>query len=242
MDELFIFALGTQDVLGPIVDGYFTKRKWVIYTQLTIICCLLCLAFSLQLTNFFFTSLLILGVTAFISATFDIAADGFYMLALTAKDQAMFVGIRSVFYRLATIFALGIVVVLAGQFEEVLGITLSWTLAIALSALILSAFLVFHWLTLPNPNADVEKQTTISVRTFYFKVVKSYFSQQKIWAILAFILLYRFGEAMLVKLSAPFLLDPTELGGLGLSTSDVGLIYGTVGTITLVLGGVLGEY
>ena len=226
---------------GPIVDGYQTKRNWVIYTQFALVCCLLCLAFSLQLTNFFFVSLLILAVTAFVSASHDIAADGLYMLALSAKEQAMFVGIRSVFYRLATIFASGVVVVLAGQIQETLGnVTLSWTVAIAASASIFAAFLVFHWFTLPTPSTDVEQHSAVSVKAFYSKVIKSYFSQQRIWAILAFILLYRFGEAMLVKLTAPFLLDTTASGGLGLSTSEVGLIYGTVGTIALVVGGVLG--
>jgi PAT family beta-lactamase induction signal transducer AmpG len=121
---------------GPIVDGYSTKRNWVISTQLAMSCCLLCLALSLQLSNFFFVSLLVLTIGAFISATHDIAADGLYMLALNQEDQALFVGIRSVFYRLATIFASGILVFWAGKLEVTLGsIALSWTVAIAISAL-----------------------------------------------------------------------------------------------------------
>lgn len=227
---------------GPMVDGYSTKRNWVLYTQFAMVCCLICLASCLQLSNFFFVSLLALTIGAFISATHDIAADGFYMLALNEEDQALFIGSRSVFYRLATIFASGILVFWAGQIEKTIGnIALSWTVAIAISALLFATLFLFHWFDLAAPAADVEKPLQVSkARIFYSEVIKSYFSQERIWAVIAFILLYRFGEAMLVKLTAPFLLDETEFGGLGLSTSAVGLAYGTVGAIALVVGGVIG--
>ncbi|MDV2992746.1 MAG: Anhydromuropeptide permease [Chroococcidiopsis sp. SAG 2025] len=227
---------------GPIVDGYATKRKWTIYTQLTMVLCLLSLAFSLQSANSFVISLIILIIGAFISATHDIAADGFYMLALERDAQAFFVGIRSTFYRFATIFASGIVVFLAGQLEIKLeNITLGWTIAIAISALIFAAIAIFHWFALPVPITDSEQKTSArAIVDFYRQTIQSYFSQQKILAVLAFILFYRFGEGMLVKISAPFLLDETAVGGLGLSTSEVGLVYGTIGTFALVLGGVIG--
>lgn len=227
---------------GPIVDGYATKRKWTIYTQLTMVLCLLSLAFSLQSANFFVISLIILIIGAFISATHDIAADGFYMLALERDAQAFFVGIRSTFYRFATIFAAGIVVFLAGQLEIKLdNITLGWTIAIAISALIFAAIAIFHWFALPVSITDLEQKISVrAIVDFYRQTIQSYFNQPKILAVLAFILFYRFGEGMLVKISAPFLLDETAVGGLGLSTSDVGLAYGTIGTFALVLGGVIG--
>lgn len=227
---------------GPLVDGYATKRKWTIYTQLAMAVCLFSLAFSFQLSSFFLVSLIILAVGAFISATHDIAADGFYMLALEQDAQAFFVGIRSTFYRLATIFASGIVVFLAGQLELNLGdIALSWTMAIAVAAFIFTTIVVFHWLVLPTPTSDAEQKISVrAIISFYNRTVKSYFSQPKILVVLAFILFYRFGEGMLVKISAPFLLDEAAAGGLGLSTSDVGLVYGTVGTFALVIGGVVG--
>lgn len=229
---------------GPLVDGYSTKRNWVLYTQLAMVCCLVAIALSFQLSNFFFVSLLALAIGAFVSATHDIAADGFYMLALNSEDQAFFIGIRSAFYRLAAIFASGILVFWAGQLEVKLGnIALSWTVAIAMSALLFAILLIFHLFALPTPNTDAVRHSDISqIRKTYLEVIKSYFSQKRIWAILAFILLYRFGEAMLVKLTTPFLLDKTEFGGLGLSTSAVGLAYGTIGAIALVVGGVLGGF
>ena len=82
---------------GPFVDIYSTKRNWVIYTQIAMMACLGLAAFSLQLPNFFLISLFIFTIGAFISATQDIAIDGFYMLALSPEQQAFYAGIRSVF-------------------------------------------------------------------------------------------------------------------------------------------------
>ncbi|MBE8985728.1 MFS transporter [Nostoc sp. LEGE 12450] len=226
---------------GPIVDTYSSKRKWILYTQFAMFCCLGLIAFSLQLPNFFFISLLALTIGAFISATYDIATDGFYLLALSPEQQAFFVGIRSLFYRMAVIFGSGILVVLAGQLEVSLNnIPLSWTIAIGFSALILAILFIFHRLILPLPELDKQRQIQARENIPFWSIISSYFAQYKIINILAFILLYRFGEAMLVKIASLFLLDKPEVGGLGLSTSDVGLAYGTFGVISLICGGILG--
>jgi PAT family beta-lactamase induction signal transducer AmpG len=226
---------------GPIVDIYSTKRKWILYTQFAMFACLGLIAFCLQLPNFFFISLAALTVGAFISATYDIATDGFYLLALSPEQQAFFVGIRSLFYRMAVIFGSGILVVLAGQLEVSLNnIPLSWTIAISFSALILAITFIFHRLALPLPESDDQRQPEAIEKIPFWTIISSYFAQEKIVYILAFILLYRLGEAMLVKIASLFLLDKPEVGGLGLSTSDVGLVYGTFGVISLICGGILG--
>ncbi|MBC1239499.1 MFS transporter [Nostoc sp. 2RC] len=226
---------------GPIVDIYFTKRQWIIYTQLTMFACLGLVAFCLQLPNFFFISLAALTIGAFISATYDIATDGFYLLALSPEQQAFFVGIRSLFYRLAVIFGSGILVFIAGQLEVSLNnIPLAWTLALSFCALILAIIFIFHRLVLPAPESDSQRQLEATKKIDFWTIISSYFAQDKIINIIAFILLYRLGEAMLVKMASLFLLDKRELGGLGLSTSDVGLIYGTLGVISLIFGGILG--
>lgn len=226
---------------GPLIDIYSTKRNWILYTEFAMIGCLSGFAFSLQLSNFFFISLLVLAIAAFVSATQDIAADGFYLLTLNKEEQAFFVGIRSTFYRLAMAFGSGLLVFLAGRLEVPLGnISVSWTLAISLSALVFGIIFIFHWFILPFPDSDSAQTLTKSIKELYFEVIKTYFSQEKIGAVLAFILLYRIGEAMLVKLASPFLLDSRELGGIGLSTSDVGLAYGAVGTVSATVGGFLG--
>ena len=226
---------------APIVDTYSTKRKWIIYTQFAMFCCLGLIAISLQLPNFFFISLATLTIGAFISATYDIATDGFYLLALSPEQQAFFVGIRSLSYRLAVIFGSGILVVLAGQLEVSLNnIPLSWTIAIGFSALILAILFISHRLFLPLPESDNKQQLQATEKIPFWSIISSYFAQYKIISILAFILLYRLGEAMLVKIASLFLLDKPEVGGLGLSTSDVGLVYGTFGVISLICGGILG--
>jgi PAT family beta-lactamase induction signal transducer AmpG len=69
-----------------------------------------------------------------------------------------------------------------------------------------------------------------------------FLKKDNIWVILAFLLLYRFAEAQLVKLVQPFLLDPRANGGLGLTTGDVGIVYGTIGIIALTVGGLTGGY
>lgn len=227
---------------APLVDSYSTKRNWIVYTQVAMLGCLSCVAFSFQFPHFFILSLLCLTVGAFISATHDIATDGFYLLALNKEQQAFFAGIRSVFYRFAIIFGSGVLVVLAGQLEVGLkNIPLSWSLAIGLSALIFGFLFIFHGSILPVVESDLEQPTKSPTEkiSFWF-IIKCYFRQDRIGSILAFIVLYRLGEAMLGKIASPFLLDKRELGGLGLSTSDVGLAYGTLGVISLIAGGILG--
>jgi MFS transporter, PAT family, beta-lactamase induction signal transducer AmpG len=226
---------------GPIVDTYSTKRTWLLYTQLAMFCCLGLIAFCLQLPNFFFISLAALTLGAFISATYDIATDGFYLLALNPEQQAFFVGIRSLFYRLAVIFGSGLLVVLAGQLERYLDdIPLSWTISIGFSAVILAILFIFHRLILPLPDTDKARQLQSTDSIPFWTIISSYFAQEKIIFILGFILLYRFGEAMLIKFASLFLLDKPAAGGLGLSTSEVGLVYGTFGVISLIAGGILG--
>ncbi|MEA5502210.1 MFS transporter [Halotia wernerae UHCC 0503] len=226
---------------GPIVDIYSTKRRWILYTQFAMFFALGLVAFCLQLPNFFFISLAALTIGAFISATYDIATDGFYLLALSPEQQAFFVGIRSLAYRLAVIFSSGILVVVAGQLEVSLNnIPLSWTIAIGCSALILAILFIFHRLVLPLPESDNERQLKATEKIPFWPIISSYFAQEKIIAVLAFILLYRLGEAMLVKIASLFLLDRTEVGGLGLTTSEVGLVYGTFGVLSLICGGILG--
>jgi len=227
---------------SPLVDTYSTKRNWIIYTQVAMMCCLIFVAISFQLPNFFVLSLLGLTIGAFISATHDIAADGFYLFALNKEEQAFFAGIRSVFYRVAIIFGSGFLVVIAGQLELVLqNISLSWTIALGLSALIFAIVSVFHSLILPWVEGSFGASPEVKTeKTPFWLIIKSYFRQDRIGVILAFILLFRLGEALLSKLASPFLLDKKELGGLGLSTSDVGLAYGTLGVISLIVGGIIG--
>ncbi|MEL7244940.1 MAG: MFS transporter [Cyanobacteria bacterium J06643_5] len=229
---------------GPAVDIYSTKRRWLLTMQFAMCLCLAALAFSFQLptATFFNISLVILLVGAFISATYDIATDGFYMLALSEEKQAFFVGIRTLCYRLAIIFSTGFLVYFAGNLEKSTeNIPLSWSITLGLASIIFAILFVFHFFTLPQPEVknNTKSETTRNEIPFV-RVVRSYFAQRGIFAILAFILLYRLGEAMLVKIATLFLLDETAAGGLALSTEQYGLVYGTFGVISLISGGILG--
>jgi len=229
---------------GPLVDLYSTKRNWILMMQFAMAVTLGLSAISLRLEHFFYISLVIFAVGAFVSATHDIATDGFYLLALNEKQQAFFVGIRSLFYRIAMVFGTGFLVYCAGRLEQSLGnIPLSWTIVIAFAAAVFAILFLYHRLILPFPKEDTKRSPESSkAKPSYLKIFSSYFTQKGIIAILAFILFYRFGEAMLVKLAAPFMLDKKEFGGLGLSTSEVGIVYGTIGIASLILGGIVGGW
>ena len=229
---------------GPLVDLTWTKRTWLLATQAAMAASVGFIASTVSRPDFFFPSLTAFIVGAFISATYDIATDGYYMLALTEKQQAFFVGLRSGFYRLAMIFGSGFLVYLAGRFETATGdIPGSWTTVLGISGAILAAAFAYHYFLLPYPTADGLREAGGAGRGAPFKeVFAAYFRQEKVSVLIAFILFYRLGEAVLLKLVSPFLLDSRASGGLGLSTSEVGLVYGTVGILALVLGGVLGGW
>jgi PAT family beta-lactamase induction signal transducer AmpG len=229
---------------GPLVDLRSTKRTWVLATQAAMSASICFIAYTVGTPGFFFTSLAAFISAAFISATYDIATDGFYMLALSEKEQAFFVGLRSGFYRLAMIFGSGLLVYLAGALEVTLGsVPASWTWVFGIGSGVFAMMFFFHVLVLPHPAADSRPASAdTAIGRSFREVFAAYFRQEKVGVLVTFILCYRLGEAMLLKLVSPFLLDPHAEGGLGLSTSEVGLVYGTVGIVALVAGGILGGW
>ena len=228
---------------SPLVDLLKTKRFWIIIMQFFIGAGLAGVAFTIPTEKFFQYTLAFFWLMAFSSATHDIAADGFYMLGLTDHQQAFFVGIRSTFYRIAFIIGQGLLVILAGQIEERTGdIPFAWMVTFFILTGLFVLFFIYHWLILPHPKNDTV-HTDVRLKSFiqnFFQTFVSFFSKKEILIVIAFILLYRLGEAQLVKMALPFLIDPQEAGGLALSTSQVGIVYGTVGVIALLLGGILG--
>jgi PAT family beta-lactamase induction signal transducer AmpG len=214
--------------------------------QVAVAVALASVALAIPMPSFFQYTLAVFWLMAFSSATHDIAADGFYMLALDQHQQAAFVGVRSTFYRIAMITAQGLLVVLAGQIEQSTGgdIPLAWSVTFVVLGGVFGLAFIYHKLILPSPGSDkpVHAGGSGSVLKDFFATFALFFKKKDIASVLAFLLLYRFAESQLVKLVSPFLLDVREKGGLGLSTSDVGIVYGTVGVIALTLGGLLGGY
>ena len=243
---------------SPFVDLVKTKRWWVVTMQVLMSLAFALVAFTLPHpsaeiiasgstpVSVFSLTLVIFWITAFASATHDIAADGFYMLALDPGDQSLFVGIRSTFYRLSSIFGQGVLVVIAGLLETRLGdIPQAWSYTLIISAAIFSALTFWHMFRLPKPDSDVsavraEVRSARSIVKEFIRTFITFFSKKHIWIALSFMLLYRLPEAFLVKMMNPFLLDSHHVGGLGLTTEAVGLVYGTVGVAALTAGGILG--
>ncbi|WP_428898531.1 MFS transporter [Parelusimicrobium proximum] len=230
---------------APLVDNISTKRTWLISMQILLAAIFVITGLSLNLNSFFSMSLLGFGTGAFISATYDIATDGYYMLALSKEEQAFFVGIRTTFYRIAMIFAGGILVMFAGRVEKITGnITVSWMWTLILCGVIFAVVAAYHMFILPRPEAggapaEQTEEQGLTARNFT-KAFKEYFTQENIVVIILFILLYRVGEATLEKMITPFFLRGPETGALGISTETYGFIRGTVSMIGLIIGNILG--
>ena len=400
---------------SPFIDLFKTKRFWIIIMQFIVVLCLVGVSFAIPLSNFLQISLLFFLILAFSSATHDIAADGFYMLALTEHQQAFYVGIRSTFYRIAMIIGQGLLIIIAGYFEihsglptskvEIFGkpelsnkqiivddsfismnqdtvlkvitegnsfslstkgrtkaevdsvlhvvqkkniqngfyadknkkpvlhelkvqpndyktfvgniavvkiglssepedgsehivnfdfdsgdksisiiegtrfvfnksnwnrpafaviqldpklktetkasfialsgnIPWAWSVTFYILTAMFAIFFLYHLFILPVPAKDSSalKENSKKVGKEFLETFAIFFKKKDIGLILAFLLIYRFGEAQLVKLASPFLLDPRDVGGLGLTTGEVGFVYGTVGIISLTLGGIIGGF
>lgn len=278
---------------SPVVDVFKSKRWWILVMQAIITVSFALLALSVS-PDVFGLSLVIFYVIAFASATHDIAADGFYMLALGEQEQSLFVGIRSTFYRISSVFGQGVIVVVAGLLEERMGsIPSAWKVTLLLCGALFALLTLWHCRSLPkvernlagvhnsdrkaadagtmeakNAEAGTEGAKAADAGAMeakaadempgpcvhaggkpavhrggwgdMWRVWKTFFMKDGVWLALAFMLLYRLPEALSVKMLTPFLLDPPEAGGLGLSTAQSGLVYGTAGVIALTIGGILG--
>ena len=244
---------------SPFVDIIRTKRWWILTMQTVMAAAFIVLALTMPHPSaqtiasgttpmglFSFTLLLFI-FAAFASATHDIAADGFYMLAQSQSSQAAFVGVRSTFYRLANVFGNGVIVAVAGILETRTGdIPLAWQITVGGSGLLLTALTLYHTWAVPRPvsdSSDRPKGSTATARDIFrdFKnTVVTYFRKPGVWLAVVFMLCYRLPEAFLIKLCSPFLVASRETGGLGMATAEVGLAYGTLGVIFLLLGGILG--
>ena len=266
---LLYFPWFLKGLWSPFVDIIRTKRWWIIAMQalLTGLGILMTLTLphpSAEMiaaketsVGLFRWTLIFFIIAAFASATHDIAADGYYMLAHDTKSQAAFVGIRSTFYRIAAVFSQGVLVYIAGQIENRTGdIPLSWQVTLGTTSVLLLLVTLYHSFFLPKveeekPNEEV-KGERLKVKGVWKELKEAFatfFTKPGVWLAIAFMLLYRLSEGFLVKLSQPFLVDTRATvlrdgqifgGGLALSTDTVGLLYGTIGVICLLLGGILG--
>lgn len=229
---------------SPIVDIFSTKRRWVIVMQWLVAIAFAGIAFALPVASFFSLTLAVFWLVAFVSATHDIAADGYYMLALNPHEQSFYVGIRSTAYRIASVAGQGALVVIAGCLETNTGnLPFAWSVVFFILSALFLVFALYHSWSLPKVEKITEDKTKVDIKDVlreFIRVFVAFFKKKQVGIAILFMLLYRLPEAQLVKLINPFLLDPVSAGGLGLSTSEVGIVYGTVGIIGLTLGGIIG--
>ena len=264
---LLYFPWFLKGVWSPIVDVVKTKRWWIVVMQILMTAAMILLTLTLPFPSaetvalgttsisIFTVTLVIFIITAFASATHDIAADGFYMLAHSPSSQAAFIGIRSVFYRVASVFGQGVLVAIAGLIEsngfsplgvEAGNIPASWQITLGVAAVVFGLITLYHTFALPYSDQDKPRVSAEGGNTMSNNLVelvnsfKTFFMKPGCLLAIAFMLLYRLPEGFLIKLCQPFLVHSLEEGGLGLSTELVGTVYGVFGVIALLLGGILG--
>ncbi|MGG7552472.1 MFS transporter [Chryseobacterium arthrosphaerae] len=240
-----MFSWTLKPLWSPFLEIYKTKKFFVVFTQFAIGILFALIALSLPLHDFFKYSIALFAVVAFCGATHDVVADGTYIGLLSNKEQARYIGWQGAFYNLAKIISSGALVYFAGILEKTKGVTNAWMIIMVIYAVLFFALAVYHYLILPKEDKDeVPKQekTAGNVRKELLEVITSFFTKKSIlWSVL-FIILYRFAEGFAIKIAPLFFKAPRTSGGLGLSTSDIGLIYGTYGSAAFILGSVLAGY
>lgn len=254
---LLYFPWFLKGLWSPIVDVIKTKRWWILTMQVLMTAMMILLTVTLPKPspeaiaegavpiNLFWVTLVLFIVAAFASATHDIAADGYYMLAHSPSSQAAFIGIRSTAYRIASVFGQGVLVFIAGRIEKSTGdIPFSWQVTIGVSAIIFFIVTLYHTFVLPKaaddkPRIDPKEGAGATFRELG-NSFKTFFTKKGVVLAIIFMLLYRLPEGFLIKMCQPFLVAGRDNGGLGLDTDAVGVVYGTIGVIALLAGGIAG--
>jgi PAT family beta-lactamase induction signal transducer AmpG len=231
-----------KPVWGPLLEMFKTKKHFVIATQFISGVGFGLLALTLPLEGFFRYSLALFAVIAFNGATHDIAADGVYINVLSEKLQAQYVGWQGAAYNIAKIFSQGALVFLAGQLEETVGIVQAWMIVMGVFGGILLLLSLYHGRVLPSGGAATQVKSLREGFATLWDVLRTFFQKQYILWGIAFIILYRFAEGQAIKIVPLFLKAARENGGLGLTTSEIGIVYGTFGAAAFVVGSILAGY
>lgn len=237
--SLITFPWVIKPIWSPFVDIMKTKRWWVLIMQAVMAITIALIAVIAPMGHFTI-ALILFTVTAFASATHDIAADGYYMLALSDSQQAAYVGLRSIFYKIAGILCQSVLLILVGVLERYTSISTAWTLALLSFSALIAAITIWHLWALGYQETARETKTMGEVWQQVIATFVTFFHKPGLALALAFFLIYRLPEALLLKLCNPFFLATQEDGGLGLSVQAIGWYYGGIGVVLMLLGGILG--
>ncbi|WP_295998499.1 MFS transporter [Rugamonas sp.] len=228
---------------SPFLELASSKKLVVVGFQLLGSVSLGLVALALQAPFWFAATLSMLALVAIASATHDIACDGLYITSLNEKDQAAYAGWTGTFFNAGKFLANGGLLVLTGYFEKTLGVIPAWTICFALLAALMLALALYNSWSLPPARNAVSADTTVAaIAGTLWEVIVEYFKKPGIWVSIVFIILFRAGEAQVQSIGPLFLREARNLGGLGLSTAEVGAVYGTVGTVAFIVGSIAGGY
>ena len=228
---------------SPFMELARSKKRLVVAFQLLGGAALAALALALQLPGWFGITIALLAVVSLASASHDIAADGLYIASLSARQQAAYAGWQGAFFNAAKFLSLGGLVILAGYLEARIGTSAAWTVVFCLLGAGLASLGLYHGWALPGTlNAPAHAGSARAVARTLVDVVKAFFAKDGIWMAILFIVLFRAAEGQIQTIGPLFLRDARAVGGLGLSTAEVGAVYGTAGTVAFLVGSIAGGY
>ena len=237
------FAWVFKPLWSPLLEAAPSKKAMVVLFQGCSAAGLGLTALALQLPAYFAISIALLALVAVSAATHDIAADGLYIASLSDKQQAAYAGWQGAFFNAAKFMSLGGLVILAGYFEKRMPVAQAWTLIFGLLALMMAALALYHLWSLPGTRNVVSTDAANGgVWHTLADVIKEFFRKPGIWLAILFIILFRAGEGQIQTIGPLFLREARNLGGLGLTTDEVGWVYGTAGTVAFLVGSVCGGY
>lgn len=229
---------------SPLLEVAPSKKWLVIVFQASGAAALAAMALALQLPAFFAAAIVVLAVVSVASASHDIACDGLYIASLEARSRAVYAGWLGACFNGAKLFATGALLILAGALEPRLGVVGAWCAVFLVAAALMAVLAAYHVWALPDtrhaavPAADARQ----GVAGTLSEVLTSFFRLPGVWTAIAFIVLFRAGEAQVQTIGPLFLKDAREAGGLGLGTAQVGWSYGAAGTLAFLAGSILSGY
>lgn len=257
------YAWMVKPLWSPLVQLTATRKRWAMGTQLILAIGFLLVGLIIQTEGFFLVSFSLLAILSFVSATHDIAIDGYYLEVLSEKDQSFFIGIRNTAYRIGLLFAKGPLLILIGMlmagsssfFSEPMSAGVAYSYGWYLCAAIFALLWAYHSMFMPKAkeaeskledkieeigDLTPEAKKVVEDKKSMRELLLSFFAKNKMGIMILFLLLYRLGESQIQAIGQTFLKNDVAEGGLGLSTEVFGTIYGTFGTLALIAGGILG--
>jgi len=237
--SLIMLPWTLKPLWGPFLELYKTKKFFVYVTQIFTGILFGLVGLTLQLDSYFSFSIAILTIIALSASTHDTAADGVYLNELDATNQAKYVGWQGAFYNIAKVFSGGVLVYLAGLLEQKIGIANAWMVVMFCYGILMVVLGLYNSRALPSSQQEVKPTSLKEGMATLKDVIITFFQKKNIWFSLLFIVFYRFAEGQAIKIVPLFFKAERVEGGLGLSTSEIGMLYGVFGAIAFVLGSIL---